>query len=141
MPQEVTRARVAVAYEPFQLAPFDDVAQNGLCRYCIDLNISRIATPEGQSHQDSINSLKVSAQQCPLCNLFCVSLLYRMLGHSYETNHNHPLRLSLVCRLNIEYGISSLYLTFAGRSQPGVKITEAIRVCAAEGSTKSCCLR
>lgn len=94
----------------FQLHPFEIVRRNALCSHCRVLSAAVMASPDGQPHAESIEALRRSAQECPLCNI-----LYADSFDEIKSQLELPGISPVVCRIGLRGPISRIYLTFGGQ--------------------------
>jgi hypothetical protein len=94
----------------FQLHSFDIVRREALCSHCRVLSAAVMASADGQPHAESIEALRRSAQECPLCNI-----LYADSFDEVKSQLELPGISPAVCRIGLCGPISRIYLTFGGR--------------------------
>jgi hypothetical protein len=132
MTEDPSRRYLSLIDRSFRLLSLDDVLNNDLCSHCAALNICIIVTPHGQPHVESLRCLQRSAQECPLCNVFYLSV---SLGFDERTNlDDRSNNGSLVCRVQLLSGISVIYLAYS--HNPAVSLCNSgvnLRVFTAEG--------
>ena len=109
MTEEASRGYLSLTDRSFQLPPFENVCNNDLCSRCAALNISIIITPHGQPHVESVRCLQRSAEHCPLCNFFALSIFLKFEATGSVGRYNDS---PLICRMKLQDGISFIYLAY-----------------------------